>query len=185
MQKLSGLVLDVYDDGGGELMRELYPLRGQVPELVKQANLLTPEEYRSLPDDVFALVLRDGDITLRKFACIDPGSTALSVDYFLKTAHKLPVEAQKLAAENLMTACGWYGLTPSKALAKTAGIGGAVMKGLGAVGGWAKANPMKALGAAMAVPAAMAAGSQIKSNLQGVNQQESQSGFGNISRSYL
>jgi hypothetical protein len=44
----------------------------------------------------------------------------LSVEYFLKTAHKLPSEAQKTAARNLITACGWYGIDPPEELQKIA-----------------------------------------------------------------
>lgn len=144
MNKLSGLILDVYDDVRGELFRTIYPTRTEVPELIKSAHFLTEVERRSLPDDVFALVLRDGDVTLRKFACIDPGNVALSMLYFEKTAHRLPDEAKKVAAKNLLVADGWY---------KEAGIGGALAKGVGGLGsrvlGWASKNPMKALSAGL------------------------------------
>ena len=68
-------------------------------------------------------MLKDQDVTLRKYACIDSGNTALAVEYFMKTAHKLPLEAQKVAAENLVTACGWYGIEPPEALQKVALMG--------------------------------------------------------------
>jgi hypothetical protein len=140
MNKLSGLILDVYDDVRGELFKEIFPTKVEVPELVKSAYLLTEDERRTLPDDVFALVLRDGDVTLRKFACIDPGNVALSMLYFEKTAQRLPYDAKMRAVENLLIADGWY---------KTAGIGGALASGLGGLGGklvgWAGKNPMKAL----------------------------------------
>jgi len=127
MQKLSGLVLDVHDDQNGQVLKEVFPTQGDVPDLIKNAHLHTPEERAALPDDLFALVLTDGDVTLRKFACVDSGNTALSVEYFLKTAHKLPVEAQKVAAENLVTACGWYDIDPPEALRKIAlGLGTAL-----------------------------------------------------------
>ena len=120
MQKLSGLVLDIYDDPSGDVLREVFPTYEGVPDLIKQAHALTPEESSGLPDDVFSLVLEDGDTTLRKFACIDPGNTALAVEYFLKTAQKLPVEAQKVAAQNLVTACEWYDIDPPEQLTKVA-----------------------------------------------------------------
>ena len=148
MEKLSGLLLDVYDDPTGHLFREIFPSRLEVPELVKSAHLLSEEERRSLPDDVFALVLRDGDVTLRKFACVDPGNVALSMLYFSKTAAKLPKEAQKVAARNLLTAESWYkaaGIGGSLLGAAGKGVGGLLGKGLG----WAAKNPMSALSGAM------------------------------------
>ena len=120
MEKLSGLVLDVYDDAEGEVLKSLFERMDDVPDLIKEAHWITSEERSQLPDDVFSLVLHDGDTQLRKFACTDPGNTALSVEYFLKTAHKLPEEAQRVGAENLITACGWYGIDPPEELQKIA-----------------------------------------------------------------
>lgn len=135
MEKLSGLVLDVRDDYNGEILRSIFPTDEALPEFVKSAAQLTPELDATLPDDLFAVVLCDGDVALRKFACIDVGNTALSVEYFFKTAHKLPVEAQKVAAENLVTACGWYGIEAPEDLTKIAlGLGTALNIGLTAPG---------------------------------------------------
>jgi hypothetical protein len=98
-----------------------------VPELVKSAEYLTPERREQLPDDLFAVVLHEGDVTLRKFAMSDVGNTALSILYFQKTAHRMPVEAQKVAAARLCEACTWYGLTPPDDLKKVAlGMGTAL-----------------------------------------------------------
>lgn len=123
MKKLSGLVFDHYDDTDGELLRALFPSVEQVPDLIKTAHYMSPEQRAALPADVFALELLDGPVVLRKFACIDAGNTALSIEYFLKTAHKLPEPAQKVAAANLCTACSWYGLEPPKQLEKIALLG--------------------------------------------------------------
>ena len=120
MEKLSGLVLDVYDDPSGDVFRSIFPTKENVPELLKQAHFITPEERQELPDRVFSLVLHNDGEVLRKYACTDGGNTALSVEYFLKTASKLPQEAQKVAAENLVEACGWYGIDPPEQLQKIA-----------------------------------------------------------------
>lgn len=120
MEKMSGLVLDVYDDMEGTILRGLYPTPADLPELTKEAHALTSEEHNALPDEAFALVLVDGDVELKKFATIDAGNTALSVGYFLTTSHKLPEEAQKVAAQNLCAACGWYDLEPPEELRKMA-----------------------------------------------------------------
>lgn len=124
MNKLSGLVLDHVDDIDGEVLRSIFPDYQAVPDLVKQAHSLSADERRALPSDVFALELVDGDVVMRKFACCDAGNTALSVEYFMRTGSKLPEEAQKLAAENLVTACGWYDIEPPEVLTKVAlGVG--------------------------------------------------------------
>ena len=119
MRKTSGLILDVYDDVDGALLRSMFPTPSEVPELVKSAQHLS-EVGADLPDDLYALVLVDEGTTLRKFACHDPGNTALSVLYFLKTAEQLPENARVTAAENLKVACGWYGMEPPEELEKVA-----------------------------------------------------------------
>lgn len=135
MQKLSGLVLDHYDDYDGSQLQALYPTQDEVPDFIKQAHLLSAEEHSQLPDESFALVMIDGDKTLRKYACIDEGNVVLSVDYFLKNGHKVPLEAQKVAAANLVTACGWYDLDPPEELTKVAiGLGGLLMGAMVAPG---------------------------------------------------
>jgi hypothetical protein len=157
--RTSGLVLDVYDDFGGAMMRELYPSFDDIPGTVKQAHVVTDDVRQKLPDDVFALVLINNGDKLRKYACIDEGNTFLSVQYFLKNAHKLPLEAQTVAAENLKVACGWYDLEVPAELEKVA-------LGLGT-----------ALGVAMAVPTIKGTHQAVKENFaatkalrgQGVN----------------
>lgn len=120
MLKTSGLILDVHDDVGGEVLRSFFPMQKDIPETVKQAFALTAAERERLPDEDFALVLTDGEQRLRKFACIDEGNTQLAVLYFMANAHKLPEEAQKTAAANLLTACSWYDLEPPAELEKVA-----------------------------------------------------------------
>lgn len=144
--RLSGLVLDVYDDFRGDVLRSIFPSREAVPSLIKEGHDLSSEERRLLPDDVFALVLVDGQEHMRKFACTDPSNTALSVLYFLKNAHKLPEEAQKTGADNLAQACSWYGLDD---LAKEAGLMDWAAKG--ALTHAAK-NPLSTMQHALTVP---------------------------------
>jgi len=149
----SGLILDVYDDFQGDVLSTIYSSTGEVPDMVKSAHRLTDHELGALPDDVFALVaVTDGGHRMRKFACTDPGNTVMSVEYLLKTAHKLPEEAQGAAARNLVVACGWYGLQPPPGLLKMAGIASMLLP------------------AAMAVPLAQGAAGEAKQNLQQVRQ---------------
>lgn len=121
MEKLSGLVIDAGDDYNGAVLRSIFPTQESVPDLIKEAEYLPPERRNELPDDLYALVLQNGeDVALRKFACTDAGNTALSVEYFMKTGHKLPEEAQKVAAANLCAACEWYDIAPPEELQKIA-----------------------------------------------------------------
>ena len=142
--QISGMILDFYDDSRGEMLRGIYPTPGEIPEIVKRAHVLSPEERQALPDDVYALVLLNGGETSRKYACTDPGNTTLSVLYFLENAGKLPAEAQKVAAANLMTACGWYGMPAPDALEKIAV--------LGFIANRIRSNPLGALQTVMTAP---------------------------------
>jgi hypothetical protein len=118
MEKISGLVLDAHDDVTGYIAKGIWPELSDVPDLVKTAAAITPEQREALPDDVFALVLRHGDVTMRKYACVDAGNVALNIAYFLSSYNKLPVEAIKTAAANLETACHWYDIEPPEELKK-------------------------------------------------------------------
>ena len=118
MEKISGLILDPYDDVGGSVMKAMYPTLESVPDFVKTAAPLSPEQREQLPDDAFALVLHQDGTVLRKYACIDGGNTALNIAYFLSTYNKLPMEAVKTAAANLCTACHWYDIEPPEELKK-------------------------------------------------------------------
>lgn len=140
----SGLLLDVYDDCNGDVLRSVFPSFGDIPGFVKEAHVLSSVERAQLPDDVFALVLVNEGQRLRKYACTDSGNTALSVMYFLENGHKLPEEAQKVAAANLSTACGWYDLDVP-VLEKIALVGWAARKAI--------EHPFTALNVAMSGPA--------------------------------
>jgi hypothetical protein len=122
--------IDFYDDPNGEILRSHLPHLDNVPEFIKTAERLTPEEIDKLPDDVFALVAFDGGQKMRKFACVDKGNVALSVLYFMENKDLLPEEAQKVAAANLMTACSWYDLEPPEDLEKIAVIGALLSGGM-------------------------------------------------------
>lgn len=126
----TGSIIDFYDDPNGLVLKTKIGAE-QVPGFIKTAQFLEGERRERLPDDVHALVMLDQGTKLRKYACVDKGNTALSVIYFLENKDKLPEEAQKTAAANLLTACKWYDLQPPALLMKTAGLFGAA---LGAAG---------------------------------------------------
>ena len=74
MQKVSTLVLDVFDDEGA-LLKETFGY-DELPTQMKTANLNTEH-------DDWALVLEVEGTEFKKFACNDAGNTAVSLLYFL------------------------------------------------------------------------------------------------------
>ncbi len=158
----SGLILDI-DDDNGELLKVAYPQAADLealPENIKVATVLSARDRESLPDDVFALVLREGTSTLRKYACVDAGNTELAMGYFIEHGHKLDKEAQQQTAENFKVACSWYDLPVPEAIEKTALLGAI---GKGALN-YAAKNP---LSTAMK-------GMQLQSTVSGVKQKAQQ-----------
>ena len=117
----AGLVLDLYDNPMD--LKTIFPSVDVIPDTIKVAHCLSAEEREQLPDTSFALVLMNGVDRLRKYACIDQGNTELSIAYFFKHGHKLPLEAQKTAAANLAKACSWYGIPAKEELEKVALLG--------------------------------------------------------------
>lgn len=118
--KTSGLILDVYDDADGMTLKAAFDSQADIPPSVKVGHSLSLEERNALPDDVFALVLREDGETIRKFACVDQGNTELSMLYFLDNGHKLDPEAQQKTAENFLVACSWYNLEAPEEIQKIA-----------------------------------------------------------------
>jgi len=116
----TGSIIDFYDDPSGQVLKARLPQ--EMPDFIKTAQFLNEDQRAKLPDDVFALVMVDQGECIKKYACTDKGNTALSVIYFLENHHKLPEEAQKVAAANLVTACGWYDMEPPHQLQKLAGL---------------------------------------------------------------
>lgn len=117
MSRYSGVVLDFHDDSG-QHFKTRFPSVDDVPNIIKEADIRSPED---LPNEAFALVAIDGPDVLRKYACYDPGTTAMSVVYFMDHGHKLPEEAVKVAAANLTEACVEFDILPPADLIKMAG----------------------------------------------------------------
>lgn len=121
----TGSIIDFYDDPEGSVLKERVD-ETDLPPFIKTAHYYDDTERDRLPDDVFALVMVDRGEKLRKFACADKGNTALSVIYFMENHNKLPLEAQKTAAANLVNACRWHELQAPMGLWKLAGFGGLI-----------------------------------------------------------
>jgi len=125
--KYAGVTLDWYDDELATLKAK-FPAADQLPDIIKEANVKPSDR---VANEEFALVALDEGNVLRKYACHDPGTTAMSVIYFMEHGDKLPEGAQKMAAANLVEACQKFGLAAPKAMEKLAGLGSAVLKGTG------------------------------------------------------
>jgi hypothetical protein len=121
--KTAGLVLDFYDDKTGGILKEVCPTPDRLPEAVKVAHILSAEERSVLRDEAFALILHNDGEQLRKFACVDEGNTVLSTLYFMETFDRLPPEAVKTAAQNLIAFNAEFGL-PAPHLLKLAAATG-------------------------------------------------------------
>lgn len=121
--KTAGVVLDFYDDVSGALLKQAFPTADSLHEHIKTAHILSPEEREVLRDEAYALILMNEGKPLRKFACVDPGNTLLSVLYFEQNAHLLPEEAMKTAAANLAHFCEEFGMDPTNLIKMAARSG--------------------------------------------------------------
>lgn len=102
--------LDFYDDATGHVLKRHFETADDVPEFIKTAHVLSEEERAVLRDEGYALVLLNEGKVKRAFPVVDAGNTALSTLYFLAHRDRLPEEAQKVAAANLVDACQDFGL---------------------------------------------------------------------------
>jgi len=120
--KTAGLILDVYDDLQGIVLRKKLA-GGALPTKLASADLLEAPDLARLPDRMFGLVAANGEETLRKYAMHDEAHLATSIIYFLECGHILPKTAQATTAKNLLNACAWYDLDPPEPLVKKAVLG--------------------------------------------------------------
>lgn len=121
--RTAGLVLDFYDDPDKGILKSAFPTIDAVPDLVKTAHFLTPEQLDVLRDEGYALILENEGKVLRKFACVDGGNTFLSALYLERNHEKLPSEAVKVAAANIISACEQFGVEPTPFLKEAAKSG--------------------------------------------------------------
>ena len=117
----TGQVLDFYDDPSGTVLKTKLAF-AQLPDYIRKADYQTEEKLAALPDDAFALVMVDQGRKIRKFACVDKGNTALSAIYLLENKDKLPEEAQKVAAANLVEYCQAFQIEPPYQLQKLSAV---------------------------------------------------------------
>lgn len=99
----SGRVLDLYDDSDMSLVGD------NADRLVKAAgtaDVLSPDDLAELPDEEYALVLRNSTTgrKIRKYAMVSPAHVALSSLFFETYGYQLPEECRKVAAYQLYRA---------------------------------------------------------------------------------
>lgn len=116
---LTGVILDIYDDTKFGVLLEKLGAHA-MPKELGDSELLEESKLASMPDHLFALVATNGGETLRKYAMVDAPHTVTSIMYLLSQRELLPLSAQKVAASNLVEACGWYGLDVPEELEKLA-----------------------------------------------------------------
>jgi len=114
--KYAGVILDYYDDRG-ETLKALFPTPDRLPDEIKTASVRPKEK---LPNEAFALIMLDQGHVFRKYACADPGTTMMSSIYFMEYGDRLPEEAQKTAASNLVAACLRHNIMPPAEMTKVA-----------------------------------------------------------------
>jgi hypothetical protein len=106
MRSYNAEILDFYDDQGA-LLRQVVEGPDDIPDFVKTASKVG----HGSDNQLYALVLVDEGQVLRKYATADRGNTWLSTLYFALTKDRLPEEAQKVAAANLIEACEHFNIS--------------------------------------------------------------------------
>jgi hypothetical protein len=169
---LAGVILDIYDDPKGLILRSKVAGR-PLPEKLASAQLLDVADLDRLPDRLFALVAENNGDIIRKYAMNDEAHLATSLIYFDECGHLLPDEVRQKVASNLITGCAWHDLTPPESLVKVAFVGTAlnVLDAVGQARGAISSSMqhgrenMQALRAAQASGAKVASGREIQLTL--------------------
>ncbi len=93
MVKVSGRILDIYDDETGEIARKL-------PEDMQTTKVAELDEIEALPDRAFALVMKTaGGMLRRRFPLHDDDAIKLSQAYFNQVKSELHPTLVKVAEE--------------------------------------------------------------------------------------
>ncbi len=117
---LAGVILDIYDDPKGRILRDKVASIGGMPTKLASSRLLEDEELDRLPDRVFAMVAENHGQTVRKYAMHDEAHLITSVFYFDECKGLLPTETRQKVASNLLIGCGWHDARPPRSLVKEA-----------------------------------------------------------------
>lgn len=131
---LAGVILDIYDDSKGLVLRRKLGSGHPLPEKLASSTLLTHEELAQLPDRLFAMVVENHGETVRKYAMHDEAHLITSMIYFDECRSLLPEDVRQKVAENLIMGCEWYDVRPPASIIKTAWVGAAISAATGVMG---------------------------------------------------
>lgn len=117
---LANQILDIYDDVAGAQLQEI--LKNSPPGVdSKNEDFLSRTDLEKTAGDGFALrIMTKEGHALKKYPITSKVDTWLSGAYFEKNAHKLPANAQKIAASMLKTAYAKHGIKASDKIEKLA-----------------------------------------------------------------
>ena len=112
MNRLDSAIIDIFDDVN--LGSTLQKVASQLPQDVRSGELPSLEERNEYDDMQFALsIITKTASKVNKFPVNTRINTAMSNQYFDLNHHKLPSEAQKIAATYIKVACERFNLDPS------------------------------------------------------------------------
>ena len=117
MFKLSSKVIDYYDNNIfiGELINK------DAPDFVKQAQLMTEETAKMVPDDMYAVIMMTKTgARHKKYPITDKAHVWLSCAAFNKTASSIPAKAAIVAATNLKASCELFDMPVPSYISKIA-----------------------------------------------------------------
>jgi len=119
--KLEHSVLDLFDDHSAD--KTLMKIACNLSNDLKHEPLPSVQDRNRLEDFQFALTLITKTASkLNKYPLDSKINTALSNEYFHLNHHKLPEEAQKIAAAHIVKACDKYGIDAHQSV-KIASLG--------------------------------------------------------------
>ena len=115
MKTLESKIIDIFDDVN--LGDTLQKIASKLPSDVRSGALPTIEDRDDYDDTQFALsIFTKTAGKINKFPINTRINTALSNEYFDLNHHKLPHEAQKIAATYIKTACDRYGIEATESV---------------------------------------------------------------------
>lgn len=118
--KLAARILDIQDDPDGVLLNQAAGSGVSIPAYVQEAKIADIVDPSNLPDEMFALVIRNPNQTIRKYACDTPARTWLNGLYFGQTGHSFDAKTQQKVAAALLDFSRMHGIEMPYSLEKSA-----------------------------------------------------------------
>lgn len=119
--RLENQILDLYDDVN--LEENLVKMASAMPPELRKCELPSIEDRDTKPETAFALqYVTKTAAKLAKFPIDTAVETFFSNQYFAKNGHKLPPDAQKVAAAGILKACKRFNLPPTQPVEKLGSV---------------------------------------------------------------